>query len=128
MRVSLIYREHCEQHKAPQQTSVRSLALFRVEGIKSTIIYRTDDDEWHGERRDSNEAIFVAGQQWVCITQASIRKYQVTPGFEFFRPVIRELDSWAVGETKDLVLDAISFYQPLFGHAPKGFSTGQQVG
>jgi hypothetical protein len=124
MRVGLVYKEHCEQHKAPQQTSVRSLALFRVEGIKSTIIYRSD---WHGERRDSNEAIFVAGQQWVCITQASIRKYLVTPGFEFFRPVIRELDGWSVGETKNLALDAIPFHQPLFSGVQKAFSTGQQV-
>ena len=119
MRVSLVYKEHCEQHKAPQQTSVRSLALFRVDGTKSTIIYRSDD-EWHAERRNSNEAIFVAGQQWVCIAQASIRKYQVTPGFEFFRPVIRELDGWSVGETKDLVLDAILFHQPPFSQATKG--------
>jgi hypothetical protein len=106
MRVSLIYKEHVEQHKRPQRITIRSLALFKIDGVRSAVIYRSED-EWNLDDRDSNEAIFFAGQQWVCISQKSIRKHQVTPGFELFRPVIRELDGWSVGETKDVFADSI---------------------
>jgi hypothetical protein len=106
MRVSLIYKEHVEQHKRPQRITIRLLALFKIDSVRSAVIYRSED-EWNLDNRDSNEAIFFGGQQWVCISQKSIRKHRVTPGFELFRPVIRELNGWSVGETKDVFVDAI---------------------
>ena len=88
MRVSLIYKEHLEQHKGPQLTTIRSLALFKTGGVRSLVIYRSVD-EWNLDNRDSNEAIIFGGLQWVCVCQSSIRKHQVTQGFELFRPMIR---------------------------------------
>jgi len=106
MRVSLIYKEHLEQHKGPQLTTIRSLALFKIGGVRSLVIYRSVD-EWNLDNRDSNEAIIFGGLQWVCVCQSSIRKHQVTQGFELFRPIICEIEAWSVGDTKDLPAEQI---------------------
>ena len=106
MRVSLIYKEYVEQHKGPQRTTIRSLALLRIDGVRSAVIYRSDD-EWNLDNRDSNEAITFGGMQWVCVCQKSIRKHLVTRGFELFRPIICEIEAWSVGDTKDLPAEQI---------------------
>jgi hypothetical protein len=42
--------------------------------------------------------------QWVCVSQKSIRKFQVTPGFELLRPILQKLEDWSVGELKEFLL------------------------
>jgi hypothetical protein len=53
MRVTLLYKEHLEQHMALGDTNSRSLVLFRIEGAR-TVIYRSID-RWIGENRDSSQ-------------------------------------------------------------------------